>query len=56
MNNSIGVCRICKRVVYMDDLIDCHSDDIDVLIDEDKVVQYGHDYLCVKHKGVKELF
>jgi hypothetical protein len=63
--HAIGLCKICKRVIYKEDLVDeelyrcidsvIKSMSIDLLIAEDKAIKFNKEYLCLKHKGVKEL-
>jgi hypothetical protein len=53
ITDAIGLCKICNRVIYKEDLVDKVT-----LLDtvENGVVKYGkNEYLCLKHKGVKEL-
>jgi hypothetical protein len=54
ITDAIGLCKICNRVIYKEDLVD-KATSLDTI--ENGVVKHGkNEYLCLKHKGVKEMY
>jgi len=52
---AIGICKICKKIIYKEDLLDISKKDL--LDINSKVIQSRpNEYICLSHKGVKELF